>query len=157
MILTEAFGEFRKGISLLRDGHPEDALPHMQRAVQLEEQNPYYISYLGVVTAQAEQKWAEGEEMCRTALQMKRNEPQLYLNLAEVYLEAGRREDAAEVLIRGLKNARHDFRLTLALRRLSTRRRPVIPFLSRGHFLNRHLGFLRHRALQKLIRAESHG
>jgi Flp pilus assembly protein TadD len=157
MILTEAFGEFRKGISLLRDGHPEDALQYMQRAVQLEEQNPYYISYLGLVTARAERKWGAGEELCRTALQMKRNEPQLYLNLAEVYLAAGRREDAAEVLVRGLKNARRDFRLTLALKRLSNRRRPVIPFLSRSHWLNRSLGMVRHRTLQKLISAESHG
>jgi len=148
MLLTEAFGEFRKGIALLRDGFPNDALPHMRRAVELENNNPYYISYLGLITARVERKWAAAEEMCRSALQMRRNEPQLYLNLAEVYIEAGRREDAAETLVRGLKNARRDFRLTLALNRLAQRRRPVIPFLPRDNFLNRQLGLLPHRTLQ---------
>lgn len=150
MLLTEAFGEFRKGIALLRDGHPEDALPHIQRAASLEEQNPFYISYLGLVTARAERKWAAGEELCRSALHMRRNEPQLYLNLAEIYVSAGRREDAAEILVRGLKNARRDFRIALALNRLRQRRRPVIPFLRRSHWLNRNLGMWRHRALQGL-------
>ncbi len=153
MLLTEAFAEFRKAIALLRDGHPHQALHYMRRAVELEEQNPYYISYLGLMTARAEHKWADGEALCREAIQMRRNEPQLYLNLAEVYLAAGRREDAAEVLVRGIKNARRDFRLRLALSRISERRRPVIPFLRRSHFLNRQLGLLRHRALERLIHA----
>jgi hypothetical protein len=30
-----------------------------------------------------------------------------------------------------------------------------LPFLDRGHFLNRHLGKLRHRALQRLSKQES--
>jgi Flp pilus assembly protein TadD len=156
MIQTEAFGQFRKGIEYLRDGHALEGLPFMRRAVELEGHNPYYISYLGLMTARAERKWAAGEELCRSALQMRRNEPQLYLNLSEVYVAAGRREDATEILIRGLKNARRDFRLRLALKRLSGRRRPVLPFLARDHFLNRQLGVLRHRALEKLTGAESH-
>ena len=155
MLLTEAFGEFRKAIAYLRDGHPDEAMPHMRKAVELEEQNPYYVSYLGLLTARAENKWAEGEQLCRTALQMKRNEPQLYLNLAEVYVSAGRRADAAEILIRGLKNARKDFRLRLALSRISERRRPVIPFLSRANWLNRNLGIWRHRAVQRLTHADA--
>jgi Flp pilus assembly protein TadD len=153
MLQTEAFGEFRKGIALLRDGHADDALDHMKRAVSLEEQNPFYISYLGLLTARATSRLAEGEEMCRSALKMKRNEPQLYLNLAEIYVTAGRREDAAEVLVRGMKNARRDFRITLALNRLAQRRRPVVPFLRRNHWLNRRLGVWRHRALRRFSAA----
>jgi Flp pilus assembly protein TadD len=153
MILTEAFGEFRKGIALLRDGHADDALPHMQRAVALEEQNPFYVSYLGLLTARTTNQVADGEELCRAALKMKRNEPQLYLNLAEIYVTAGRREDAADILVRGMKNARRDFRLGLALDRLAQRRRPLIPFLRRNHWINRHLGVWRHRALVRFSAA----
>ncbi len=79
---------------------------------------------------------------------MKRNQAQLYLNLAEVYLVAGRREDAAETLAAGLKYARRDVRLSLALNRLAERRRPVLSFLDRRHPFNRHLGKIRHRTLQ---------
>jgi Flp pilus assembly protein TadD len=155
MIQTEAFAEFRRAIAYLRDGHATEGLPYMRRAVQLEQHNPYYISYLGLMTARAEQNWAAGLELCRSALQMRRNEPQLYLNLSEVYLAAGRREDATEILIRGLKNARRDFRLRLALERLCGRRRPIIPFLPRTHFLNRQLGLLRHRMLHSLTGADA--
>jgi Flp pilus assembly protein TadD len=124
----------------------------MRRAVELERHNPYYRSYLGVVVARAERKWAEAEELCDTAVRMKRNQAQLYLNLAEVYLVAGRREDAVETLNTGLKYARRDIRLNLAINRLSQRREPVFPFLGRKHFLNRQVGQIRHRTLYYLGR-----
>ena len=153
MIDTEAFREFRKALARMRDGDPDGAVPHMRRAVELEQKNPFYISYLGVVLARAHRKWGEGERLCQEALRMRQKEPQLYLNLAEIYLAAGRRDDATEALARGLRNARRDFRLNLALSKLIIRRRPVLPFLPRRHFLNRHLGRLRHRALQYLVGA----
>jgi len=85
MIDTEAFREFKQALTFLRDNYPIKALPHMRRAVELDTHNPYYRSYLGVVVARAERKWAEAEELCDTAVRMKRNQAQLYLNLAEVY------------------------------------------------------------------------
>jgi hypothetical protein len=78
---------------------------------------------------------------------MKRNQAQLYLNLAEVYATAGRREDAVEAIQAGLKFARKDVRLTIAMNKLTDRRPPVLTFLNRRHPLNRQLGILRHRAL----------
>lgn len=147
MIDTEAFVEFKKALTLLRNEYPDKALAHIRRAVDLEKHNPYYLSYMGVVLARAEQKWAEAEELCDTALRLKRDQPQLYLNMAEVYAKAGRREDAVETLSRGLRYARRDYRLNQALSKLAIRRPPVLPFLSRGHFLNCTLGKLRHRAL----------
>jgi hypothetical protein len=79
---------------------------------------------------------------------MKRNQAQLYLNLAEVYATAGRRDDAVEALQSGLKFARRDIRLTIAMNKLTHRRPPVFSFLARKHPLNRHLGILRHRTLR---------
>jgi len=70
------------------------------------------------------------------------------LNLAEVYATAGRREEAVEALQAGLKFARRDVRLTIAMNRLVQRRSPVLTFLERRHPLNRQLGILRHRTLQ---------
>jgi Flp pilus assembly protein TadD len=150
MIDTEAFREFKQALTLLRDNYAGKALPHMRRAVELDHHNPYYRSYLGVVVARAERKWAEAEELCDTAVRMKRNQAQLYLNLAEVYLVAGRREDAVETLNTGLRYARRDVRLNVALNRLSQRRSLVFPFLQRKHFLNRQVGQIRHRTLHYL-------
>ena len=48
---TEAFREFKAGLALLRDNYAQKALPHMRRATELDRNNPYYMSYLGVVLA----------------------------------------------------------------------------------------------------------
>ena len=148
MLDTEAFREFKQGLTLLRDEYAFKALPHMRRAVELDKNNPYYMSYLGVVLARAEDKFGEAERLCDAAVRLKRNQAQLYLNLAEVYSAAGRREDAMETLQAGLKYARRDVRLTIAMNRLANRRPPVFSFLPRRNMLNRHLGMLRHRAIQ---------
>jgi Flp pilus assembly protein TadD len=153
MMDTEAFREFKQGLALLRDNYAVKALPHMRRAVELEKNNPYYMSYLGVVMARSEQRWAEAEKLCDGAVRMKRNQAQLYLNLAEVYATAGRREDAVEALQAGLKFARRDVRLNIALNRLIHRRSPVFTFLARKHPLNKSVGKLRHRTLQMIGRA----
>jgi len=148
MMDTEAFREFKTGLALLRDNYSAKALEHIRRAAELEKNNPYYMSYLGVALARTERKWADAERMCDTAVHMKRNQAQLYLNLAEVYMAAGRKEDARDALVAGMKYARRDIRLNIAMAKLTTRRSPVLSFLERRHPLNRHLGMLRHRTLQ---------
>src|ERR1700726_3328458 len=148
MMDTEAFREFKSGLTLLRDNYAIKALPHMRRAVDLDKNNPYYLSDLGVVVARSEGKRGEAERLCDSAVRMKRNQAQLYLNLAEVYATAGRRDEAVDALQAGLKFARRDVRLTMAMNRLMPRREPVLSFLTRRDPVNRHLGLLRHRALR---------
>src|SRR6202790_2514044 len=150
MMDTEAFREFKTGLTLLRDNYANRALPHMRKAVDLDRNNPYYMSYLGVVLARSEQKWGEAERLCDAAVRMKRNQAQLYLNLAEVYNTAGRRDDAVEALQAGLKFSRRDVRLTIAMNKLIHCRSPLFSFLKRTHLLNRQMGLLRHRTLQML-------
>ena len=150
MIHLEAFQEFRSGLAFLRGGDARRALPHLRSALDHEPSNPFYISYVGVAVAAAEQRWAEAEKLCHSAMRMNRRQAQLYLNLAEVYVAADRKQDAADVLARGLHYAPHDGRLKMALERLALRRSAVLPFLPRQHPLNRNLGKLRHHALQVL-------
>ena len=148
MMDTEAFREFKTGLTFLRDNYANRALPHIQRASDLEKNNPYYMSYLGVTLARTQQKWADAERLCDAAVRMKRNQAQLYLNLAEVYMVAGRKEDAREALVAGMKYARRDIRLNIAMAKLTPRRSPVFSFLERKHPLNRHFGMLRHHTLR---------
>jgi Flp pilus assembly protein TadD len=142
-----ALSEFKQGVRMLRDGHPSNALAHFRAAADLEKHNPYYMSFVGVSLARAEMKWTAALKLCETALSMKRNEPQLYLNLAEVYMSAGRREEALLTLERALASLGRDSRIQRARRRLGSRRSPVLPFLDRQNILNRHLGTLRHLIL----------
>jgi len=150
MIHLEAFQEFRSGLAFLRGGDAHKALPHLRSALDHEPSNPFYISYVGVAVAAAEQKWAEAEKLCHSAMRMNRRQAQLYLNLAEVYVAADRKQDAADILARGLHYAPHDRRLKMALDRLALRRSPVLTFLPRQHLINRGLGKVRHHALQAL-------
>jgi tetratricopeptide (TPR) repeat protein len=106
------------------------------------------MSYLGLALARAEHQWAQAEELCDSAMRLKRDQPQLYLNLAEVYVAAGRKQDAVETLVQGLKYAQRDSRLNAMIGQLSSRRKPVIPFLGRHNFINRQLGVLRHKAAE---------
>ncbi len=150
MIQIEAFQEFRAGLTFLRGGEARKAMPHLKTALEQDPDNPFYISYMGVALAASEQKWAEAEKLCHSAMRMNRRQAQLYLNLAEVYVAADRKQDAADVLARGLHYAPHDTRLKMALDRLALRRSPVLPFLPRAHLINRNLGKLRHHTLQVL-------
>jgi len=150
MIDVLAFQEFRSGLAFLRGGDAHKALPHLRCALDHEPANPFYISYVGVAIAAAEQKWAEAEKLCHSAMRMNRRQAQLYLNLAEVYVAADRKQDAADILARGLHYAPCDQRLQMALDHLAMRRPAVLPFLPRQHVLNRNLGKIRHHALQIL-------
>jgi len=69
-------------------------------------------------------------------------------HLVALLARAGRRDDAMEALQAGLKYARRDVRLTIAMNKLTQRRSPILAFLGRKHPLNRQLGILRHRALR---------
>jgi Flp pilus assembly protein TadD len=142
---SDALKEFKEGLDALRGTYSRRALVHMKKAAELDKKNPFYLSYLGLALALADQRWEEAEDLCYTALRMKRDQPQLYLNLAEVYTQAGKKEDAVWVLNNGLHLTKRDPRLARALRKLGVRQPPLLPFLDRKNFLNRHLGKLRRR------------
>lgn len=142
---SEGIEEFKEGLSLLRQGDSHQALRHVRRAVEVEPGNPFYLSYAGLLTAQAEENYEAAERLCMQALGLKWNHAQLYLNLAEIYQRAGETQLAIETLQKGLISAGRDFRIRRALERLGVRRPAVFPFLERTHVLNRTLGRWRQR------------
>src|SRR5271163_3698622 len=141
--------QFKDGVELLKNGYPKDALPHLRTAVEIESQNPYYLPVFGLAVARAEKKWNDATHLCETALQLKGKEPQFHLNLAEVYVAAGRRASAIATLERAIENFGPTARLTKARSRIEKRQSPVLPFLKRDHLLNKSLGKLRHRAAKR--------
>jgi Flp pilus assembly protein TadD len=155
MAEDSALVEFKQGIKLLQKGHSAEALGHLRHAAELEQRNPYYLSYLGVAVARSQRKWPAAVKFCETALSSKRSEAQLYLNLAEVYVSAGQRDDAIGVLDRGLIYFNADTRIRRARANLGRRSSPILPFLERTHFLNRSLGKLRHRVLRCMGKSEN--
>lgn len=152
---VDPVAEFTQGVKLLKNGYAEKALVCLRRALECEKQNPYYLSFLGLSIARAEQKWDQAVELCEMAIQLKRREIQFHLNLADVYGMAGRRENALDTLDTALVLFGKDKRLRSARRKMAKRRTPVLPFLTREHFLNRELGKLRHHVLKRLRKEDA--
>ena len=143
-----AMSDFKEGMKHLRDRQPTRALSHVRRALRSAPNNPFYLSYAGLLVALAEHRFADAESLCLEALSIRHNHPQLYLNLAEVYEKARRPTEAIEVLEKGLLSAGRDLRIRRALKKFGRRREPVLPFLHRSHSLNRLLGKWRHRLMK---------
>jgi predicted Zn-dependent protease len=139
--------DFKECLKLLRDGHPDEALLHIRRALDAAPKNPFFLSYAGLITGLAEQRYGEAEILCREALSLRHNHPQLYLNLCEVYQQCGRTGEAIEVLEKGFASTGRDQRIRRALAKVGRRRPPVFLFLDRSNPLNRILGMCRHRLL----------
>ena len=142
--------EFREGVELLKNEYPEKALAKLRRALEGDKNNPYYISFLGLSIARAEQKWDQAAELCEKAIQLQRKEIKFHLNLVEVYALAGLREEALHTVDYAAKLFGGDGRLKRARSKLQKRDAPLLPFFGRKHFLNRELGKLRHRILKRL-------
>jgi len=142
---SKALAEFKLGVEMLRDSRPDEAVVRFRAAADVEKQNPYYLSFLGVAVARAERNWSAASKLCEMALRMKHNEPQFYLHLSEVYTSAGRREDALMTLDRALSSVGPDCRIQQARQKLGKRRTPTLPFLSRRNIVNVRLGILRNR------------
>jgi len=151
--MDEAERHFRQGMSYYRSEYYAKAQAEFMQAVQLDNTRPLYVSYLGLAVARVQRRFDEAEALCHRALKMMRTDPQAYLNLAQVYVWAGRKEDAVDTLSMGLQYTKRDPRLQRLLLKLGVRRAPVIPFLDRRNFLNRQLGKLRHR-MHKLVGEE---
>ena len=101
--------DFKECLKHLRDGHADEALQHARRALGIAPKNPFYLSYTGLLAALAEKRFGDAETLCREALGMRHNHAQLYLNLAEVYQQAGRTQEAIETFEKGLVSAGRDF------------------------------------------------
>lgn len=141
----ESVNEFKRGLTALQKGFPKSAVVHLRNAFEHDSGNPFYVSYYGLALARAGDDRARAQGLCHAALRMKTDQPDLYVNLAEVCRRAGELEDALWALYNGLHFTPWDSRLVRALEELGVRRPPVLSFLDRKHFLNRQLGKLRHR------------
>ena len=151
-VQLDLVAEFKQGLKALKDGYPQKALVHMRTVFESEKHNPFYVSFLGLSLARAERKWDRATELCEVAVTLRRNEVQFHLNLAEVYALAGRREKALDTLDAALASFGGDQRLKRARTRVEKRRKPLLPFLTRDHFLNRTFGKVRHRALKSIAK-----
>lgn len=142
---------FRKGLQALEEKHYLESLAYFESSLNLEERsgNPAprmkYLSYYGLALSLAAGRTKEAIEMCERALSVEFYNPDLYLNVARVYLSAGERRRAHKAICQGLRIEKGHAGLIAELRRMGVRRRPLFRFLPRNHLLNRFTGRLSFR------------
>jgi tetratricopeptide (TPR) repeat protein len=142
----------QRGIDLCRAGKWKAGMDILGRIAEADRQGTelpgLFYSYLGYGIARYEKRGREGLALCQHAIKVQFYEPENYVLLARVYLLRHRRGKAIEALQKALQlNARHPEAVKLA-REIGFRRRPVLPFLSRSHPINKALGKLRHSMSQ---------
>ncbi len=130
----------RMGLGLLDRGKGREAVDHLKRAHAREPNNPKYCSSYALARALVQREFLGAADLARSALRAQFYNPDLYLNLARIYLAHDFKSEAVRVLRRGLMLDPEHPRIAQHLARLGIRRRPPIPFLGRGHLLNRLLG-----------------
>jgi len=139
---------FKTGIKLLQEKKYKDALVSIRTAIEkggyesVNEIPPLYLSYLGLITALAEKKYRNGATICEKAIKMEFYNPVFYLNLGKVYVAGGYKLKAIDAFYNGLKTDGNHAGIITELKKMGLRRKPVIPFFTRTHVLNKYLGLL---------------
>ena len=131
---------FVKGVQALSNGHLYLALVCFEQAIQLER-SPSCCSYLAFCQAKARGQFAEAIRLCEEALDRDPGNYVHYLNLGRVYILAGQRDKAINVLRQGLQFENADD-IVRELVSLGTRKPPVIQSLNREHPLNKICGIM---------------
>jgi Flp pilus assembly protein TadD len=137
----------RRGLALLEGGHGHEAYEHLSRAYLADPQSARYRSTYALALALVRGQFMGAVELARSAVRQEFYNPELYLNLARIYLAFDFKAEAVRFLRRGLMVEPDSERLQRKLSELGVRRRPPIRFLPRSHLLNRMLGRLHARVV----------
>jgi tetratricopeptide (TPR) repeat protein len=151
MLLQSAEESFRKGLKSLETGRNREAMAFFEAAIELERRRKdgppqaRYLSLYGYCLGTVGNKRHEGIRFCREATELEQYNADLHCNLGRVLLAAGRRKDAYQAFVRGLRIQTDHQEIIRSLKHMGIRRRPVVPFLARGNPINVFLGRLRSR------------
>ena len=149
MLDHRAESTFQRGMDLLHRGQPREALAFLRAAVDLGDGcggsysgQARYASYYGLCLSQSPSRLHDALKHCRQAAQMEAYRADVWLNLGQVALAAGRRGEAHRAFQRGRSLDPTHTGIAKELRRLGLRRAPVVRFLTRENPVNVYLGRL---------------
>lgn len=145
-------GLFERGVAALSEDRTGDALVALREASELAPDHAQIRSYLGLAIARSEKNFAEARELCEAAAKQEFFNPDVYLNLAKVYLCFGRRAEALRYLRRGAMIDPGHAPIKELIAGLGRRKLPILPFLPRRHPINRALGTVRTKVAEVFSR-----
>ena len=150
MLNHAAEDSFSRGMDAWRTGNRLEALAMFEAAIELERRlgvksiQARYLSWYGLCLTLERRRSHDGIYFCREATAKERYNPDLHYNLARACMAAGRRREANDAIDAGLQLHPEHVGILKLRTDLGTRRRPVLPFLSRDNGLNVLLGKLTH-------------
>jgi tetratricopeptide (TPR) repeat protein len=151
--VVPAAAYLKEALLQLRGGRRKDAYSILLEASMTYPDHPYILSYYGWLQAVVEKKYQSGLAACKKAFDLfttidtetaEKVYPLLYLNLGRTFLIAGKKKDAFDNFQKGLKYDGNNAELKKEMKLLGKRKKPPLPFLSRGNFLNIIIGKLFH-------------
>lgn len=134
---------YEQGLADLSKGRDQEALVALRAAAEIAPEAARVRSALGVAVARAEGDFESSRTLCESAAKQEFFNPEVYLNLARVYLRFGRRSEALRYLRRGQMIDPGNVAICETMAELGRRRLPIVPFLPRRHPVNRALGTAR--------------
>lgn len=142
---------FARGQQLLDANDAPGALAALREAEALAPEHAQIRSALGLAVALEGRDFESARSLCESAAKQEFFNPDLYLNLAKVYLSVGRRPEALRYLRRGQMIDPGHGAIRDAITELGMRRLPIVPFLPRRHVVNRMLGSVRSLFSDRLL------
>ena len=139
---------YKLGQTLYRGGYFGQALTVFEKGLDRPGRSALCLLYRrpdGPGPARRE----EGARACRKAIDEQPYVGQWYVNLATVYEKSRRKDEAVDVLRRGLVAENGHRELLSMLKKLQPRRKPVIGSLDRDHPINKLLGMFSYRLAAK--------
>jgi tetratricopeptide (TPR) repeat protein len=131
---------FEKGRALLKENNTLAALSCFEKAYG-NARLPAIESYLGLCLAVERGQIKDGIALCLEAIEKDAENSFHYLNLGKIYLREKKRAEAIDLFRKGLAFG-DNAEIRQMLDSLGTRKRPLFPFLSRNHFMNKFSGKL---------------
>ena len=150
--------EYAEAIRLELKSNKKAALGSAREALAKFPADPFFLSYVGYLTAIVEGKSREGAGMCEAAIKILRKSkstdiafflPLFYLHLGKVHMKADRKIPAINAFQEGLKFDSRNRELLFEIKAIGSRKTPVIPFLGRSNPINKYLGKLRYDLKKK--------
>ncbi|MBY0398943.1 tetratricopeptide repeat protein [Myxococcota bacterium] len=148
---SRARAAYERGRQQLEGNDSSAAVVTLREAQAHAPDHAQIRSLLGLAIALAERDFEQARMLCESAAKQEFFNPDLYLNLARVYLSVGRRPEALRYLRRGQMIDPGHVAIREAIAELGMRRLPILPFLPRRHVVNRMLGSVRSVFFDRLL------
>ncbi|MDH3197309.1 MAG: tetratricopeptide repeat protein [Candidatus Krumholzibacteria bacterium] len=136
---------YNQALEMLSRSHIRGAIKHLEEALQISPNNATYLSHYGLCVAIDREDYDAAVKLCERALKIDPKDVVSRVNLGKVYRMQGDNTAAYDEFLRAWKADKSHPAPASELSRMGIRRPPIVPFLSRSHWLNVKLGRLRAR------------